>query len=71
MVVTWLTIIPVRFFLWAYLATLFYHALAGIRHLIMDLGFGESRSTARIMSWAVIFISFVFVIVLGYVLFFL
>jgi succinate dehydrogenase / fumarate reductase cytochrome b subunit len=32
----------VRLLLWAVLAGLIYHALAGIRHLIMDLGIGET-----------------------------
>lgn len=31
----------VRFVTWAFLAALSYHALAGIRHLIMDMGVGE------------------------------
>jgi succinate dehydrogenase / fumarate reductase cytochrome b subunit len=31
-----------RFVLWAVLAGLAYHAVAGIKHLLMDLGIGES-----------------------------
>ena len=31
----------VKVILWAVLVVLTYHALAGIRHLIMDMGFGE------------------------------
>jgi len=31
-----------RFVLWALLAALAYHLVAGVRHLIMDLGIGES-----------------------------
>jgi succinate dehydrogenase / fumarate reductase cytochrome b subunit len=31
----------IQFVIWAALAALAYHFVAGIRHLIMDLGFGE------------------------------
>jgi succinate dehydrogenase / fumarate reductase cytochrome b subunit len=31
-----------RLVLWAILAALIYHSLAGVRHLIMDMGVGES-----------------------------
>jgi len=33
--------------LWAVLAALSYHLLAGIRHLIMDMGIGESLEGGR------------------------
>lgn len=31
-----------KFMLWIFLAALTYHFLAGIRHMILDLGYGES-----------------------------
>lgn len=31
-----------RFVLWAVLAGLIYHCVAGVKHLLMDLGYGES-----------------------------
>lgn len=42
-----------QFIIWASLAALAYHAIAGIRHLVMDFGFGEDsfqsgRSSARV-----------------------
>ncbi len=43
---------PIKLLLWVALSALGYHALAGVRHLFMDLGYGESltggRATARI-----------------------
>jgi succinate dehydrogenase / fumarate reductase cytochrome b subunit len=40
--------------LWLVLAALFYHLVAGIRHLLMDVGVGESRRAGRITAWLVI-----------------
>ncbi|CAI8170311.1 MAG: Succinate dehydrogenase cytochrome b556 subunit [Cellvibrionales bacterium UBA7375] len=43
-----------QFFIWAALAALAYHFVAGIRHLIMDFGIGEDsfesgRNSARVV----------------------
>ena len=32
----------IKFMAWAVLAGLLYHLIAGIKHLLMDLGFGET-----------------------------
>lgn len=42
-----------QFIIWGSLAALAYHAIAGIRHLVMDFGFGEDsfqsgRNSARV-----------------------
>ncbi|RUO18484.1 succinate dehydrogenase, cytochrome b556 subunit [Aliidiomarina iranensis] len=37
----------VRFLVWGFLAALGYHLLAGIRHIFMDLGFGEEKESGR------------------------
>lgn len=34
--------------------SLFHHLLAGIRHLVLDLGFGLERAVARRSAWTVI-----------------
>lgn len=39
-----------KFILWAILTALSYHILAGVRHLIMDMGFGETLEVARLTS---------------------
>jgi|TARA_B110001452_G_scaffold166238_1_gene138776 succinate dehydrogenase / fumarate reductase cytochrome b subunit len=41
-----------QFLIWGSLAALTYHMVAGIRHLIMDLGVGEeSFNSGRISAW--------------------
>jgi succinate dehydrogenase / fumarate reductase cytochrome b subunit len=42
MVSSWLGNPLIKLLVWAIVAALLYHLLAGIRHLIMDLGIGES-----------------------------
>ena len=42
---------------WACLAALGYHFVAGIKHLIMDTGFGETLAGARFAAWLAILIS--------------
>ena len=37
---------PVKLTIWLILAGLLYHLIAGIKHLLMDWGFGESRQGA-------------------------
>lgn len=37
-----MTSMPCKLVIWAFLAALIYHSCAGIRHLIMDMGMGES-----------------------------
>ncbi len=59
-VITWLDILPVKLSVWFYLSCLWFHALAGIKHLFMDLGWGEHLSTASRLSWGAIIVSFLF-----------
>jgi len=47
------------------LASAVYHLFAGIRHLLMDCGLGESLSVGRATAWIVILLTIVFVILLG------
>ncbi|MFI4962290.1 MAG: succinate dehydrogenase, cytochrome b556 subunit [Legionellales bacterium] len=51
--------------LWAFSAALFYHILAGIRHMIMDLGFGEHLCAARRSAMAIIALSVLATLFLG------
>lgn len=46
-------------------ASLIYHALAGFRHLFMDMGFGEHLAAARATSVFVIVSSVILTIFLG------
>lgn len=54
-----------KLFLLAFLAALVYHVMAGLRHMIMDLGIGEHLHAARISAIVVIAASFLIIIVLG------
>ena len=51
--------------LWAFLGALFYHLLAGIRHLIMDFGYGETIQVAKITAWILILLELVLLIIVG------
>lgn len=44
----------VSIFFWLFLSAITYHVYAGIRHMIMDMGFGESMTVAKITSLIVI-----------------
>ena len=49
-----------QFIIWGSLAALAYHAIAGIRHLIMDMGFGEdSFESGRNSAWAAVVLAVV------------
>ena len=54
-----------KFLLWAFATALIYHILAGIRHIIMDMGFGEHLAVARRSSITVIVLGVVAAIILG------
>lgn len=55
----------IKFILWVFCSAWMYHAIAGVRHLIMDLGFGESLEAGRRSSILVIVLSILFIIFLG------
>lgn len=57
---------PVFKWIWAgFLVALFYHLIAGIRHIIMDLGFGDGKASGRIGAYAVMVITGLFALWLG------
>lgn len=49
----------------AILASAVYHLLAGIRHLVMDCGIGESLMSGRITAWASIVLTIIVVVWMG------
>lgn len=55
----------VKLVLWAVVAGLIYHSIAGIRHLIMDLGIGESMEGGTRSARLVIAISVVLILLAG------
>lgn len=54
-----------RFFIWVVLSALLYHFIAGIRHLIMDAGIGESLQGGKLTAGITIAISIIGMIILG------
>jgi succinate dehydrogenase / fumarate reductase cytochrome b subunit len=51
--------------LWAFSTALIYHILAGFRHMIMDIGFGEQLATARRSAIALIALAILLTLCLG------
>ncbi|MFN3234034.1 MAG: succinate dehydrogenase, cytochrome b556 subunit [Gammaproteobacteria bacterium] len=59
----------VRFFIWVILSSLIYHVIAGIRHLFMDAGIGESKCAGRYTAYFVLVLSVIVILFLGIGLF--
>jgi succinate dehydrogenase / fumarate reductase, cytochrome b subunit len=53
------------FLAWIFLSALIYHGLAGVRHLLMDVGLGETASTGCKTAWLVLVLAFVLILCLG------
>lgn len=51
--------------IWLFLSALIYHVLAGIRHLIMDLGFAENVNKGRLTAVVVMSTSLILAILVG------
>lgn len=54
-----------KLLLWVFSAALMYHILAGIRHLLMDIGWGEQLNSARRNATIVIILAGILAILLG------
>lgn len=54
-----------QFVLWGTLATLAYHLVAGVRHLIMDMGIGESLEGGQNGAKIVFFVAAVLIALAG------
>ncbi|MCW8470105.1 succinate dehydrogenase, cytochrome b556 subunit [Fluoribacter gormanii] len=54
-----------KMIMWAFGASMIYHLLAGIRHLLMDMGFGEHLDAGRRSAVLVIFLAIILSIFLG------
>lgn len=54
-----------KFVAWGLLSALLYHLVAGVRHLIMDMGIGETLEGGRLGSKIVIVISVVMIVLAG------
>lgn len=54
-----------KLLLWAFSAALMFHLLAGIRHMLMDIGVGEHLSEGRASAIIVIVTSLILTVLLG------
>ncbi len=54
-----------QFVLWGTLAALAYHLVAGVRHLFMDFGIGESLEGGTVGATLVVFVSVVLIVLVG------
>ena len=54
-----------RFFTWVVLSALVFHIIAGIRHLSMDVGYGEEKTSGRVGAYLVIVLSVMVILALG------
>lgn len=54
-----------RMVLWLLLSALWYHLIAGIRHLLMDFGIGETKEGGRLGAWCVIVLTALAIIITG------
>ena len=55
----------VKLLILAFLFALFYHLVAGIRHLLMDAGVGEELKSARLSAGLVIVLSISLTVLMG------
>ncbi|MBC9250564.1 succinate dehydrogenase, cytochrome b556 subunit [Pseudomonas alcaligenes] len=54
-----------KLIIWGLLSALLYHLVAGVRHLIMDMGVGESLEGGKLGSKIVIVVSVVVIVLAG------
>lgn len=57
--------VPAKLLVWAVLAALAYHCAAGVKHLIMDLGYGESLEGGRLAARATLVVAGLLIVLAG------
>ena len=55
----------VKLIVWGLLSALLYHLVAGIRHLVMDMGVGETLEGGKLGSKIVLVVSVVLILLAG------
>jgi len=60
-----LSSMPIKALMFLFLAPFWYHLIAGIRHLIMDMGVGESLEGGRLGAKIVFIVSAVLIVFTG------
>jgi len=61
----WLDLLMVKLLVWAILAGLLYHLIAGIKHLLMDMGIGETNEGGLLGARLVIAFSAIAIVLTG------
>ena len=54
-----------KFVLWGILSALAYHLVAGVKHLLLDFGIGETKEAAPLGAKITIIVSLILIIALG------
>ncbi len=54
-----------KFIIWVFIVSFTYHLFAGIRHLIQDIGWGESLKAGRSSAYLIIILTFFVAISVG------
>jgi succinate dehydrogenase / fumarate reductase cytochrome b subunit len=54
-----------KLILWAVLAAIIYHLIAGIRHLLMDMHIGDGKESGKISALIVMWLSLIFIFAIG------
>ena len=54
-----------KFLVWAMVSAMLFHLIAGVRHLIMDIGFGESLQAGRNSAIIVLALTLIVLILTG------
>lgn len=51
--------------LWGFMSALIYHVLAGLRHILMDFGFGETVEKSRASALSVMALAVILILLTG------
>jgi succinate dehydrogenase / fumarate reductase cytochrome b subunit len=54
-----------KLLLWGFSAAFIYHVIAGIRHMLMDMGYGEELGSGRVGAIIVIVLAVISAVILG------
>lgn len=61
----WLSMPLIKLLLWAVVAALIYHLIAGVRHLLMDAGIGETLEGGRTGAVLILTFSVIAIVLAG------
>lgn len=61
----WFDTFYFKFFFWALLVPFLFHLIAGVRHLISDIGIGDSLKGGRMTAQLTVIISILLILVAG------